>query len=277
MTEAAQKRSLLSRLAAIDDGNIIRAAFTLLLAGTIAVLYIDYQELSAESAMAVITPDMPVLPAFNPSSPDLPAGPSVTTDPELLRQPLTIALTNGGILELTGTIEPGAAERFRTEVEARGEYIKTVRLDSPGGVVTEALQIGALLREKGFGTLVENGALCASSCPLIFASGVTRTAAPGAAIGVHQIYAAIGTADQLKGGARAAGEAMSNTQSVTATITRHLTDMGIDAALWINALETPPDRLYYFSREELERYRLVTVVPDATTAAHRSGTGVGGN
>ena len=39
---------------------------------------------------------------------------------------------------------------------------------------------------------------------------------------------------------------------------RHLSDAGVDAALWLHALETPPNQLYYFSAEELERYKLVT-------------------
>jgi hypothetical protein len=48
---------------------------------------------------------------------------------------------------------------------------------------------------------------------------------------------------------------------MTAVISRHLAAMGVDPAAWLNALDTPPNRLYYFSREELERYRLVTPVP----------------
>ena len=41
--------------------------------------------------------------------------------------------------------------------------------------------------------------------------------------------------------------------------------MGVDPALWLHALETPPDRLYYLSPEELTTYKLVTemAAPDA--------------
>ena len=34
--------------------------------------------------------------------------------------------------------------------------------------------------------------------------------------------------------------------------------MGIGDGLWINALETPPDRLYYLTPEEMTEYKLVT-------------------
>lgn len=261
MTETTERPGLVSLLARISDGAIVRFVFYAMLAGALSVLYVDFRELMAQNANAFVDPDLPVLPAFDPEGPLGNPGPAITTDPELLRQPLSIALTSGGILKLVGTIEPGAADRFKAEIDARGEYIKTVTLNSPGGVVEEAIRIGELLRARGYDTLVEGGAICASSCPLVFASGVGRTAAPNAAIGVHQMYAAVSSNERPLDALRSAGEAMSDAQSMTAVISRHLAAMGVDPAAWLNALDTPPNRLYYFSREELERYRLVTPVP----------------
>ena len=89
MTAAAPKRrGILATLAAIEDGTIIRTAFFALLAGTAAVLYLDWTELTAADLATSTMPDIPVLPALNPDKPMLPGGPVVTTDPELLRQPL---------------------------------------------------------------------------------------------------------------------------------------------------------------------------------------------
>ena len=130
-------------------------------------------------------------------------------------------------------------------------------LNSPGGSVNDAIAIGSLIREKGFTTSVATGALCASSCPLILASGIERIAEPDAAVGVHQIYARVAAGD-LPTGVKAAGEAMSDAQKTTAVITRHLSAMGVDPALWLHALETPPTRLYYLSPEEMATYRLTT-------------------
>ena len=56
---------------------------------------------------------------------------------------------------------------------------------------------------------------------------------------------------------------MSDAQATTARISRHLAEMGVDPALWLHALDTPPQALYYFSPEELAKYRLVTA-PVAT-------------
>ena len=173
MSAAAKRPRLIDRIGSISDGAILRTAFYALLAGTLTVLYIDYTELSEADPAALLGPMQPVLPAFDPTSPETGPGPAVTTDNETLKQPLTIALVGGGVLRLQGTIDPGSAERFATEVEARGEYVKTVSFDSPGGSVQDAMAIGALILVRGFATEVAAGALCASSCPLAFAGGQT--------------------------------------------------------------------------------------------------------
>jgi hypothetical protein len=51
---------------------------------------------------------------------------------------------------------------------------------------------------------------------------------------------------------------MSDAQSMTAEISRYLIEMGIDPEVWLRALETPPDRLSYFSPDSLIRLKLAT-------------------
>jgi hypothetical protein len=253
-------RGLIERVAAVDDGNILRVAFFGLLLGTASVLYVDFRELTANEGAALTAPLRPILPPALDGPSEGPM-PNVTTGTDVLDQPLEIALGTGGQLALTGTIDPGSAGRFAAEIEARGEYVQTIVLDSPGGSVVDALAIGSLIHEKGLATKVAAGSLCASSCPIIFASGATRIASNEAAIGVHQIYAAALSSDP-QSALRVAGTAMSDAQSTTATIIGHLTEAGVDPALWLHALETPPDRLYYFTPEEMQRLRLVTEFSD---------------
>jgi hypothetical protein len=50
---------------------------------------------------------------------------------------------------------------------------------------------------------------------------------------------------------------MSEAQRTTADVTRHLDEMGIKPGLWIHAMETPPDRLYYLSLDEMKEFALV--------------------
>jgi hypothetical protein len=253
---APRRRKLLERLAGLDDGAIIRTAFFSMLAGTAAVLYVDFGELNLAKASTGL-PGQPIVPQFDPFAPRLAPGPAVTTDRALLDAPLMVSLEPGGVLALTGTLDLGAAERVQAEIAARGEYVKTVSLNSPGGSVGDALAIGAMLRKSGFATSVEKGALCASSCPLMLAGGVTRLASAEAAIGVHQIYAAETT--QTLGTLKpTAATAMADAQRTTAEITRYLNDMGIDPGLWLHALETPPGELYFLKPNELKTLRLVT-------------------
>lgn len=249
--------SLVARLARIDDGSVLRVAFFALLAGTAGILYVDFRDMQANAPAALLDSPQPILPPATTPDGDGRPRPPVTSSPALLEAPLEIVLEGGGVLSMTGTIDPGSAERFAAEIEARGEYVKTVLLDSPGGSVADALAMGKLIHEKGLDTSVPSGRLCASSCPIIFASGAERIAGRDAAIGVHQIYAAALSGDNVDA-LRVAGVAMSDAQSMTAVITRHLSETGVDPALWLHALETPPDRLYYFTPEEMDDLTLVT-------------------
>jgi len=69
MSEAAARRGMLARIAAISDGAILRAAFFVMLAGTLSVLWIDYRELTEADVASPAAPYAPVLPAFDPDSP----------------------------------------------------------------------------------------------------------------------------------------------------------------------------------------------------------------
>ena len=70
---------------------------------------------------------------------------------------MTFELIGGGKLIATGTITPGIGGSFAAEVGKRGDYMKTVVLNSPGGSVTDALAMGRLIRERKFATEVEAG------------------------------------------------------------------------------------------------------------------------
>jgi hypothetical protein len=258
MTAAVRQRrpGLVSRLVHLDDGVIVRTAFFLMLAGAAAMLYLDWRELTAADVSAFVAPRVPVLPAYDPNAPSPPPGPVVTTDPALLTAPLSVTLGHGGVLHLTGTIDPGAAGRVAADLDREGEYVTTVALDSPGGSVDGALAIGKAIRDRGLSTSVAAGSICASSCPLVLAGGVERKVADAAAVGLHQIYAAVPEAEMAA--PLAAGQVISDTQKSTAEITRYLSASGIDPALWLHALDTPPDRLYYLTPGELMTYRLAT-------------------
>jgi len=250
-------------LARFDDGELIRWVFRGVLIGTIAVLAQDAKELYEQNAVAAVQAPTetftPVLPPAAEPDGETPADPRhfVTGDPEALRMPMRFSLGGGGVLQAAGAIDQGSADRLAKELEARGEYVRTVSLNSPGGALQDAIAMAKLIRERKLNTEVADGALCASSCPLIFAGGVKRLAGQEAAIGVHQFFATI--AKDTPAPADPA-QALSDAQMTTARISRHLGEMGVDPAIWLHALDTPPQTLYYFSEKELGAYRLATGV-----------------
>lgn len=243
---------IVDALAAIEDGAILRTAFYAMLAGTAWALFSDYSDLNRmEPADLAVVPGDPLLPAverpeIDPDNPAYRPLDHITTPAEQLSEPLSIELVGGGVLMLSGTIVPGAANQFAAEIDTRGDYVETVALNSPGGSVEDALSIGRMIRENGFATAVGDGALCGSSCPLVLAGGVERLISESAAVGVHQIYAG---ADGPEIGS---AQAMSDAQAMTARIARYLGEMGIDPLLWVHAMETPPDMLYFLTIEEME-------------------------
>ena len=244
------------------DEQILRWIFRSIVAGMIAALAVDLATgqgwISAPdpgaSPMERVSPglDLPV-PAI--LAPWLPGGDKRLTplpQPDgAMAKPMTFELVGAGRLMATGTITPGISEAFAAEIGKRGDYIKTVVLNSPGGSVTDALAMGRLIREKKFATEVEAGKYCASSCPLVFAGGVERRAGDKAAIGVHQVAA-------ISSASAAPRDEMDVAQRISARCQRYLGDMGISLQVWVHAMETPHDKLFIFKPDELKSLNIVT-------------------
>jgi hypothetical protein len=53
-------------------------------------------------------------------------------------------------------------------------------------------------------------------------------------------------------------DGMEDGQRISAQCQKYLRDMGIDLAVWIHAMETPNDELYYFKADELLSLKLAT-------------------
>jgi hypothetical protein len=250
------------------EDQMLRWLLRVLLIATVSVLALDL------SAMTGFRPDslwreameQPVLPDMPPVTTDVPVTPDggrrvvpARKADGAMAKPMTFSLGKNGRLIAAGMIAPGSADAFAAEVNARGEYIKTVVLSSPGGSVSDALEIGRLIRTKGFATEVEKDKICVSSCPLVFVGGVKRAAGANAIIGVHQVFAP----DPAEA---ARHDTMSEAQRVSARCQRYLADMGVDLKMWVHAMETPKDRLFIFPANELRELNIVTPTNVAANA-----------
>jgi hypothetical protein len=82
------------------------------------------------------------------------------------------------------------ADRLRQTLSNRpfggGVPFISVELNSPGGDVSEAMQIGRLLRQRFMYTFVLADHECASACVLILMAGVGRMPMPSSRVGLHR-------------------------------------------------------------------------------------------
>lgn len=135
---------------------------------------------------------------------------------------------------VSGVISEGDAERF--EEVASGLRKATVTLNSPGGSVSEALSIGASIRERNWATSVLPDNECFSACALIWISSERRYISQSSVIGFHAAY-------KYSNGIKA------ETGMGNAEIGSYLTHLGlrIEAIRFIT--QAPPDKVNIMTPE----------------------------
>lgn len=88
-----------------------------------------------------------------------------------------------------GSIRAGDTERLQaalTRADKGVDGLRTVALDSPGGVVDEAFTMAALMDRGKVAVVVRAGASCASACAqIVFLAGVQRVVQDGGRLGFH--------------------------------------------------------------------------------------------
>lgn len=98
----------------------------------------------------------------------------------------------GGVrfVMLSGEIVPGDERKFQQIAVADDAAI--VLLDSRGGSLVPALEIGKAIRIRGYATYVPGDAICVSSCALIWVAGNRRYVSSTGRIGFHASYKQVG-------------------------------------------------------------------------------------
>jgi hypothetical protein len=92
-------------------------------------------------------------------------------------------------ISISGAIAPGDADLLQARIKAAidaGKQVTSLRLNSDGGNLLEAVRLAAAVRFAKMSTNVGQSATCASACFLIFAAGETKYASISARIGVHR-------------------------------------------------------------------------------------------
>lgn len=188
---------------------------------------------------------------------DQPAGPGFPRSDDVPQRLRFTDVAVGGVATvlLEGAIEVGDAARFAQYLEARAAPPAQIALHSPGGSVSDALEIGRMIREGGVDTVMQAGAACFSACPYILAAGVARRVSRAALVGVHQHY--FGESTLLP-----AFVAVESIQHGQAQVLDYLSGMGIDLRLSARAMQTPPANIYILLEAELTEFAVATEMVD---------------
>ncbi|MEM1287373.1 MAG: hypothetical protein AAGH60_03380 [Pseudomonadota bacterium] len=246
---------------------VLGILFGVLVFGSAAALTYDFRTLTGQSlsspfgpqtSPARVSPGPPPLPGredqvrrYDPTGvPWRRSGqqvvlPGFEGDPDAaLSQPMRFVPTDENAAIAIGRITLTSYQDFE-DFLAEQPQIDRLIMHSPGGSVRDAMGMALLIRDMEIATNVPENGYCASSCPLAFAGGVTRTIGEDATIGVHQVFTAEGTVGSLQDG-------MEGAQYVSSQAQQLLDDMGVDPRAWIHAMATPPDQVYVFTEEELD-------------------------
>ncbi len=257
----------------IPEGGLLKWLFRGLLVTTVAVLGLDLKNLmdaepeewpgADRTSPMTLEPAKPsdhVRPYLPRTSPVRRGGGTVKlpgykdgVDPKLMDRKMIFKLAEDGSASAVGRIEQGTAEDFERFVLANEDDLKSVAIHSPGGSVSDAMAIAQLIRDKKLNTDVPNNGYCASSCPLAYSGGVERKAGKRSWIGVHQVYTVPSAIGSIHDG-------LEEAQRISAVSQQHLVDMGVDPIVWIHAMRTPKEKLYIFTPEQLDEYKLATTV-----------------
>lgn len=146
-----------------------------------------------------------------------------------------------------GTIVPGSLNALKAVIAQEnqaGKTIQVVGFTSPGGNLSEGLDIGRYIRDRKLDTMVHGG--CASACSYAFLGGVNRLAAINS-IGLHQFSS--------EGGPGSA----SGAQSIVSLLLSYVKDMGVTADFITVAEETKPNDVHWLSSVEMKAMGVAAV------------------
>jgi hypothetical protein len=125
----------------------------------------------------------------------------------------------------------------------------TVELDSPGGDVVEALEIGRILHQSFAMTTVRPGRECVSACVFILMAGAVHTPAEGASIGLHKPLL-------VSWRNMSSAEAHAKYDALMAYLHQYFLALGVDQTAFDTMMRTGSYDMRYFSSAELDRLRL---------------------
>ena len=162
----------------------------------------------------------------------------------------------GPIITLTGEIVSGDYERFEEQLQ-RFPEARIVYMQSEGGDVSSALNIGKAMHERQMRAVVRDRDYCLSACALAWLGSPSRTLFSNSQVGFHAAWRPDGI-DLVED---AVGNAM---------IGHYINSLGLSVDAVVFATHARPDRLAYIPTQHSSWQGIDFIVEDAPKhALHR--------
>lgn len=159
-------------------------------------------------------------------------------------------------IEITGEISRSDVKTFANIVGVLSPRFEVVdvELNSPGGDVLAAMEIGNLVRKEWMWTTAPDdpGTECASACVFIFAAGARRIAGSESKIGIHRPH----FEEQLFSGLDR-DHAQVKYDQLSQSVQAYLAKMGMSGQLFIEMMRVPSNKIRMLSYQELNGFSLV--------------------
>lgn len=186
---------------------------------------------------------------------------------------------DGGLIEvkLSGKISRADVEKFRKidnfidllqNKYPKNSFHLVVQLDSTGGDLTSAINIGDILRENEAIAIIAQSWKCYSACVFVLAGATTRKVY--GKVGIHRPYKVFDVSTSAKQQKKIQKEREILVKS-------YLDEMNVSIEIYNDMLRIPPEKNKLLSDAELVKYGLSANDPyweDAQTAKHAKRLGI---
>jgi hypothetical protein len=155
-------------------------------------------------------------------------------------------------LLLRGEIVQGDADRLEKALDiAIAQYpdhrMRAIALDSPGGLVDEAIKMANLIHKRGLAVMVPDKASCVSACVLMFAAGSDQVVSTAGRLGVHGISNGEGQQD-------------STALAATTNLAKLYADLGVPASVIGRMVVTPPEKITWLTSTDIALFPRAEII-----------------
>lgn len=166
---------------------------------------------------------------------------AATATADVLMKPLK----NGReYISIEGRIKPDDPKKLNSLLR---NWAGAISLNSEGGDVDAAMQIGRILRNESRDVVIAQDAICASACVFILAGAPTRIVFGSVAI--HRPFLADDTETD-------SSNQKARYKLIGTAIKQYLDEMNVSPSLYEDMIRVPPSRARLLSKSEMENYGL---------------------